>query len=54
MKEMYVLTSKVTGLVKQVYAQNALEAIQSIQSERKGFGIGQFTIRVQQRREMRS
>lgn len=54
MKEIYVLTSKVTGFEKQVYARNELDAIQQMQGDREGFRLGEFTIKVQERREMKS
>lgn len=53
MRQLFVLTSKVTGLTKQVYADNELHAIQQMQ-DRKGFRLGEFTIRPVARRRMRS
>ena len=39
---------------RQVYAANPLEAIWFIQEEERGFGLGEFTIKPEERREMKS
>ena len=54
MKQMYVLESKVTGMRRRVYAANELEAIWLIQEEERGFDLGEFIIRIEEKREMKS